>query len=428
MMRNRCRSLSRLLFVVITLHWANFSNGDSARHSFQIPLQDGTDINVEVASSSGSQLVIWFIDHEEVRPQFEAMLKAINTNGFEVWRVDLLADYFMPRSSENVRTLPGEAVAAVIDAAHERSDKTIVLATYDRMPLPLLRGVRDWSAGFQGIARLAGSILYYPNLFGPPPVAGKAPQLGPVVAASNYPVVIVQPARGSQRWRLNDVMQAFWSAGAPAYVSLVPAIRDWFFMHPPGENPHETQATGDVPHQIVKFAALMQSEPKPETVIEMDVSPPGQASVRGLVPFASQSPAPPLNLPDLTGGYQFPGYEGQVTLINFWATWCPPCVEELPSLNRLKRRYTEQPFNLVSIDFREIKPDLMQFTKKIPVEFPILLDLDGQTSLAWQVFSFPSSFLVDRSGRIRYSINRAIDWETAEVFAIIDSLLAETWN
>ncbi|MCB1851319.1 MAG: TlpA family protein disulfide reductase, partial [Gammaproteobacteria bacterium] len=108
-----------------------------------------------------------------------------------------------------------------------------------------------------------------------------------------------------------------------------------------------------------------------------------------------------------------------------WATWCPPCVEELPSLNRLQQRYSGQPFNLISVDFRESREELERFTGKIPVDFPILLDQDGKSSLAWQVFSFPSSFLVDRQGRIRYSINRAIDWETPEVYALIDSLLAE---
>jgi len=419
------RRLAALLFAGVTLHLTSFGSGHAANRYIQVKLQDDTEINVEVADAAGSLLIVWFIDHDEVRPQFEAMLKAVNASGIEVWRVDLLADYFLPRSNESVRTLSGEGVAAVIDAAHEHSDKTILLAAYDRMPLPLLRGVRRWSAAFQGESRLAGSILYYPNLFGPPPLAGESPLLDPVVAASNYPLVIVQPETGSQRWRLNDLMQAFWSAGAPAYVSLVPEVRDWFFMHPPGADARETRATAAVPREITKFASLLQSEPKPEAVIEIDSGSPSRAKVSGLVPFTGQLPAPPLNLSELEGGYLFPGYQRKITLINFWATWCPPCVEELPSLNRLKRRLAGQPFNLVSVDFRETGAELRQFTKKIAVEFPIMLDLDGQASLAWRVFSFPSSFLVDHQGNIRYSINRAIDWDTPEVYAIVESLLAE---
>ena len=421
--RNR---LTALLCTAFLLNWITLAAGPAADRQIQLTLADSTEINVQVSDSSGSLLIIWFIDHVEVRPQFEAMLKAINAAGFELWRVDLLADYFLPRSSENVRTLPGEGVAAVIDAAHKYSDKTIVLAAYDRMPLPLLRGVRSWSADFQGESRLAGSILYYPNLFEAAPLAGEEPLLDPVVAASNYPLVIVQPETGSQRWRMNEVMQLLWSAGAPAYVSLVPEVRDWFFMHPPGEDPHETRATAAVPRQIVNFVSLMQAAPKPEVFREIDYTPSAAASVRGLLPVARHSPAPPLTLSAMQGDFDFPGYQHSVTLVNFWATWCPPCVEELPSLNRLKQRFTGQPFNLVSVDFRESAVELRRFTKMIPVEFPILLDLDGKASLDWRVFSFPSSFIVDRSGRIRYSVNRAIDWDAPDIYAIIEGLLAET--
>lgn len=91
----------------------------------------------------------------------------------------MLADYFLPRTSETERTLSGDGVAAVINAAHARSHKTIVLAAYDRIPLPLLRGVRQWQSGSHGGSRLAGALLFYPNLFGPPPVAGRDPVLDP---------------------------------------------------------------------------------------------------------------------------------------------------------------------------------------------------------------------------------------------------------
>ena len=72
------------------------------------------EVNVEVMHANGELLAIWLVDHDEERPQFENMLKAINQRGVEVWRVDLLADYFLPRSSENERTLSGEGVAALI--------------------------------------------------------------------------------------------------------------------------------------------------------------------------------------------------------------------------------------------------------------------------------------------------------------------------
>jgi peroxiredoxin len=68
---------------------------------------------------------------------------------------------------------------------------------------------------------------------------------------------------------------------------------------------------------------------------------------------------------------------------------------------------------------------MTSFLKQTPVDFPVLLDIDGRTSLAWGVFSFPSSFIIDRKGRIRYTANRAIDWDSDEVWQVADKLLDE---
>ncbi len=384
------------------------------------------EINVQIMPALGDFLCVWFVDHEVERPQFEGMLRAINRAGIEVWRVDLLADYFLPRSSENVRSLPGDGVAAVIDAAHSRSDKTVLLAAYDRMPLPLLRGVRQWQSVFRGKSRLAGAVLFYPNLFGPPPVAGRDPELAPILSATNIPVTVYQPAKGPQRWRIKAVVNALWAGGSPAYVYLVPDVRDWFFMHPPDQDPAERAATADVPRKLFQFARLMDASPKPagpvETLRDQAVTEPAL----GVVAFGARKRAPALNLEDASGSRIGLGdYGGRVTLVNFWATWCPPCVEEIPSLNRLARRYPDETFAVVSVDFRESQRVIREFAERVAIEFPVLLDRDGRTSLAWKVFSFPSSFLIDRDGYIRYSVNRAIDWDTPEVWALVDGLISE---
>ena len=148
--------------------------------------------------------------------------------------------------------------------------------------------------------------------------------------------------------------------------------------------------------------------------------------IHELVKF-HQPPRPPgFALPGYDGGSDnWNNYQGKVTLVNFWATWCPPCVEEIPSLNRLAARYRDKEFRVVSIDYREDEQALQQFVKDIPVDFPVLLDQDGRTALQWKVFSFPSSFLLDKKGVIRYSANRAIDWDTETTWQVIDQLIDE---
>jgi len=390
-----------------------------------IPDIQGYEISVEVTPAEGDLLLIWLVDHAEVRPMFDGLLQAISRRGVEIWRVDLLSSYFLPRSSETIRTLPGDAIVILLNSAHQLSRKRILIAAYDRMPLPLLRGVHQWQNG-QPDSRLAGALLFYPNLFEPPAMAGDPPLLDPVLDVSNIPLAIFQPALGSQRWRLGQLMSTLWQAGSPAYAYLVPDVRDWFFM---GESDHgsgDDAATAALPDQILGFAKLLDSYPKQTTALSLKRAEQPQRVVKSLIERQPASMAKGFKLKDLQGRtLASTELAGQVVLVNFWATWCPPCVEEVPSLNRLQARYSGKAVRIISIDFREAADELAAFMRRIPVAFPILLDEDGRTAFDWQVFSFPSSFILDRQGRLRHAANRAIDWDSPEVWQILDKLLQE---
>jgi thiol-disulfide isomerase/thioredoxin len=385
----------------------------------------GNDISIEIEQATGDTVMIWLVDHDEPRPLFDSLLQQLTDSGIEVWRVDLLQSYFLPRSSENVRTLDGEGVTTVIQAAHRESEKKLLLASYDRMPLPLLRGVNRWQAGAES-SRLLGAILFYPNLFGAAPQAGETPQIDPILSATNLPLVIVQPALGSQRWRLRQIVTTLWQAGSPTYVYLVPGVRDWFIMGEGEPEEHETRMVARLPRQLSLFARMLESHPRPATHIPPQTTQIPPTNLYTLTTVAQPRPAPPLRLADNQGHQlDIQSLEGSVVLVNFWATWCPPCVEEIPSLNRLQAHYQNQQVSIISVDFRESTEEIGAFLQKIPVDFPILLDREGLTSLDWRVFSFPSSFIIDRAGRIRYSANRALNWDSNEVIEIIDGLLAE---
>jgi len=388
---------------------------------------NGNEIIVQESSGSSSLLVIWLDDHVEDRPMYENMLTAINQENITLWRANLVESYFIPRSSENIRNLSGDGVEALIQAALKQTSKQIIIASYERTPVPILRGIRQWQLNNHSESRFLGSILFYPNLFGPPPLAGEDPILDPIVSATNYPLVIYQPDSGSQRLRLNMVLQALWQAGSPAIGYLVPGVRDWFFM---GETDHgkgDINATAAIPNQFFQFAKILQSLPKPEKALIKKTERIQGSAVQSLVKYDNKRKTPDFKLLDFKSKQLIQSeFLGKVTLLNFWATWCPPCVEEVPSLNRLQKRYLNKPFELISIDYREQEEQLQQFMEKIEVDFPILMDITGQTSLNWKVFSFPSSFIIDKKGNIRYSANRAIDWDTEDVWIVIDELLNET--
>ncbi len=92
---------------------------------------------------------------------------------------------------------------------------------------------------------------------------------------------------------------------------------------------------------------------------------------------------------------------GQVVLINFWATWCPPCRAEMPAIQQVYETYRDQGFTVLAVDVQEGKAQVANFAEERGLSFPILMDLDGAVSARYQVKAMPSTFFVDRSGVIQ---------------------------
>lgn len=153
---------------------------------------------------------------------------------------------------------------------------------------------------------------------------------------------------------------------------------------------------------------------------------PAGVGAKELKPFTGGA-TPALTLPAVGGRmHNLEQYRGHVVLVNFWATWCPPCVHEMPSMQRLKDRMAGQPFAILAVDMGETEAQIREFVKEVKVDFTILMDRDGKAIKEWKVFVFPTSYLVDKSGRIRYGVLGAKEWDDADALRRVGELLAET--
>ena len=143
-----------------------------------------------------------------------------------------------------------------------------------------------------------------------------------------------------------------------------------------------------------------------------------------LQPWTGANPAPAIELKTLDGRpFQLEELRGKVVLVNFWATWCEPCVEEMPSIQKLRARLASASFEVVAINYQEGEARIRGFLRKMPLAFPIVRDTDGDVARAWQARIFPSSYLVDAEGRIRYVLKGATDWSAPETVKKVESLL-----
>ena len=121
--------------------------------------------------------------------------------------------------------------------------------------------------------------------------------------------------------------------------------------------------------------------------------------------------------------HQLTDYRGKVLVLNFWATWCAPCIEEMPSFETLAKRLAGEPFALVTVNFGEKPERIKPFLKKIGVDVPVLLDSDMSVSRAWVKRGLPTTFIIDADQNIRYQVLGELAWDAPEVETKIRELL-----
>ncbi len=114
-------------------------------------------------------------------------------------------------------------------------------------------------------------------------------------------------------------------------------------------------------------------------------------------------PAPNFTLKSRTGeNIKLSELRGSVVMVNFWASWCGPCRQEMPILQQLYDRYHDMGFTLLGVNVDEEPALAEKMLKDIPVNFPVLYDSNNVVSKEYQVKAMPSTFMVDRDGKIRY--------------------------
>lgn len=122
------------------------------------------------------------------------------------------------------------------------------------------------------------------------------------------------------------------------------------------------------------------------------------------VPMPVEYPAPELELVTMQGdAVSLADYRGQVVLLNLWATWCPPCKEELPVLEAYYKNHRDEGFVIIGVEDGQPVEEVEAYIKTTGVTYPIWIGHEYATEIAFSAFSLPSSFVIDREGTVRLS-------------------------
>lgn len=136
--------------------------------------------------------------------------------------------------------------------------------------------------------------------------------------------------------------------------------------------------------------------------------------------------APEFVLEDLSGkAIGLKELRGKVIFLNFWATWCIPCRQEMPAMEKLHREFSNRGLKVVAVNYRETKEEVRKFVDELGLTFTILLDKDGKVSEQYGVWALPISYFVNRQGEFVAKASGSRDWVSPEARAFFLALLVE---
>jgi len=142
-----------------------------------------------------------------------------------------------------------------------------------------------------------------------------------------------------------------------------------------------------------------------------------------LTPVPGKVLAPDFTLIDTNGKqHRLSDYRGKPVIINFWTTWCPPCREELPSMNRAWHTIREEGVVMLAINMGEDEDTIFIFSADYPTDFPILMDQSGEVIEQWPVKGLPTTYVVAPDGRIAYRAIGSREWDDAGLLDKIRAL------
>ena len=141
------------------------------------------------------------------------------------------------------------------------------------------------------------------------------------------------------------------------------------------------------------------------------------ANDRSVTPMEVSFPAPNLALGNIEGETQsLADFEGKVVLVNNWATWCPPCKAEMPSLKQYHDTHAEDGFTVIAVEAGEGLEEVLAFAQSYGLTFPVWLDPEGTSLRAINNSNLPNSYVIDRSGTVRLAWTGEISLATLEKY------------
>lgn len=405
-----------------------------------ITLPSEQEISLETFGEPSSEYdVLWIHSERGVTEPLEGTLKNITEEqSIRIYFPDFHDSYFITPSSSSLEKVPQtdieDLIKFVLNGKASNKDmsknlgknraetKKLFIVASSRAAGIVLNAVHHLQS--QKINTIAGIIMIAPYLQEQVPEIGKAATYQKIAAYSNLPLYIFQAERSPRIFPLPRVVKELEKGGSDVFVHVLKGIQGGFHMRKQSDLAEmDIKGLQKLPEQMFNALSLLgkleTAELKPLASYEKNIRKKPSNKLQK-VTFST----PTLSLNDLNGKTKkLSDYEGKVVIASFWASWCRPCLDEIPSLVKLKQQYQDQ-LEILAVNIGEDKKTIEHFTKGMNINFPILQDKESGSVKDWKVYVYPSNFILDTSGNIQYAATGAMDWQEDSINRVIQKLSA----
>ncbi len=417
--------MSRIYLILLLL----VTSAVDAYESLEVELDTGTTFSITQFKGAGKSLIIWLPSERGLGQGYIPIALDLAALGIDVWAANLHESYIIPTGRDSLSEIDMDDLLALIDVTKTQGYQEVFLLSSDRGVQLALNAAYLWQQKNPQSDLLHGLLLFSPHLVQGRTEMGSSARYVEISGYSNLPVYMLLPQYSTKFARGKEIAKQLGKAGSQVYIHMFKGVQGGFHMRPEEDlKPVDISAREQLAQILQTALGLLVASRKDDIrpgyqYIENRKSDNEKIKALNLHPYKGDAKPQSLVLKDINGRkFDLASSTDEVILVNFWASWCRPCVEEVPSLSRLVNRMKGRPFKVVAVNIGESSEDIKHFTQSIPVNFDILMDQDGQAVRDWKVYGYPSNYLIDREGYIRFAYQGALEWDAPEIIATIESL------
>ena len=398
-----------------------------AGEELEIELSSGSTISIDTYVSGGDTLFLYLPSERGFGKGHIPTVQQLALDGYDVWVADLHSSYMIPTYRSSIDRFKINDLIELVDFAKNKSFKKIFFLTSGRGAQLALEVAYQWQLNNPKSDLLRGHILHSPHLIDGKPDLGRIAKYIDVAKYSNLPIYMLLPQFGTKYFHGEEIAKQLERGGSSVFIHRFKEVHGGFHRRDVKDlTKIDVKAKDSLSEVYIRAVRLMNTVSISEPLTankNIQNSSKVIFSEPVLRPYqGKQNIQLTLNTFD-DKLMDISKYKGRVILLNFWASWCRPCVKEIPSLVRLQQQFDQDDFNIITINVGESKEQIVEFMKKVKLELPIMLDADGQAVKDWGVYAYPSSLVLDRKGVIRYAYLGALEWDSQSIINTIKGLL-----